>query len=538
MKQLVRNGTVITGAHRTHAMAIADGAVVALGDEALTWSTRFDETIDLGGGTAIPGFRDGHAHPLSGGTKTLMLSLFGLRSIDAIQDAIRRWAADHPDDGWIEGNGYDPSLLPGSVGEAAWLDAAVTDRPVALHSTDYHMMWVNSRALELAGITADTPDPALGTIVRRADGSPVGTLYEFGATGLVERHLPEMSTELRLQALDAAMDALTTNGIVWAQDASIDAGDLAVHVAGAHAGLMRCRVNMAWRADPFLWTAQRASFAAERAALAADPVASRWITAHTVKFFADGVIEAGTGFLLEPYDDVPGCCGLPNWSPEGLAEAVRAFDADGFQIHIHAIGDGGVRMALDAIEHAAQLNGPCDRRPVIAHTQLVAVADRRRFVDLGVIANFEPLWACLDDSMEQLTIPRLGAERSALQYPIGSLHSLGARVSFGSDWPVSSLTPMHGLAIAVTRQNDRGEPTTGWLPDERLPVAQALAAYTSGTAYQAFDDDAGTLEVGQRADFCVLETDITAVSGREIADVAVVRTYLGGIDAGQGDSGE
>ena len=160
--------------------------------------------------------------------------------------------------------------------------------------------------------------------------------------------------------------------------------------------------------------------------MAADPVASPWLTAHTVKFFADGVIEAGTGFLLEPYDDVPGCCGLPNWSPEGLAEAVRAFDADGFQIHIHAIGDGGVRMALDAIEHAARMNGPRDRRPVIAHTQLVAVADRQRFVDLGVIANFEPLWACLDDSMEQLTIPRLGAERSALQYPIGSLHSLGA----------------------------------------------------------------------------------------------------------------
>ena len=538
MKQLVRNGTVVTGTHRAHAMAIDDGVVVALGDDALHWSTSWDEIIDLAGGTAVPGFRDGHVHPYSGGTKSVMLNLFGLRSIDEIQRAVRQWAIDHPGDGWIEGNGYDPTLLPGSIGQAAWLDAAVPDRPIALHSTDYHMMWVNSAALRTAGITAGSPDPQLGTIVRNADRSPVGTLYEFGATALIERHLPELSHDQRLQALGAAMHALTANGIVWAQDASIEPGDLALHVAGAHAGMLTCRLNMAWRADPHAWTRQRAQFNDGRAMLSVDAVASKWLTATTVKFFADGVIEAGTGFLLEPYEGTDGCCGLPNWSAEGLAEAVRAFDADGFQIHVHAIGDGGVRMALNAIEHAVQMNGPRDRRPVIAHTQLVHPDDHHRFVDLGVIANFEPLWACLDDSQQQLTIPRLGPERSALQYPIGSLHAQGARVSFGSDWPVSSLTPLHGLAVAVTRQNERGEPSEGWTPDERLPIAQALAAYTEGSAYQAFDDDAGTLDVGRRADFCVLETDITAMSGREIGEVAVVQTYLGGSRAERGNSGE
>jgi predicted amidohydrolase YtcJ len=537
MKQLVRNGSIITGPRRSVAMAIDDGAVVALGDDAIDWSTSWDQIIDLDGGTAIPGFRDGHAHPLSGGTKSIMLSLYGLKTVDEIQRAIRSWAVEHPDDPWIEGNGYDPTVLPGGVGEAAWLDAAVADRPVALHSTDYHMMWVNTAAMQIAGITAESPDPELGTVVRRADRTPIGTLYEFGATGLIERHLPAMSDDDRLKSLAAAMDALTSNGIVWAQDASIDARDLALHIAGAHAGVFTCRLNMAWRADPARWTKQRSTFVEGRSSLALDAVASQWITANTVKFFADGVIEAGTGFLLEPYDDMPGCCGLPNWSPDALADAVRSFDADGFQIHVHAIGDGGVRMALDAIEHAASMNGPRDRRPVIAHTQLVHPTDRPRFAALGVIANFEPLWACTDPNMELLTIPRLGPERSALQYPIGSVHSTGAHVSFGSDWPVSSLTPVHGLAVAVTRQNEQGEPATGWLPDERLPIAQALAAYTAGTAYQAFDDDAGTLEVGRRADFCVLETDITALTGREIGDVQVVRTYLGGI-ATRGNSGE
>jgi hypothetical protein len=247
-----------------------------------------------------------------------------------------------------------------------------------------------------------------------------------------------------------------------------------------------------------------------------------------VKFFADGVIEAGTGYLLEPYEDTPHTCGLPNWSPEGLKEAVRIFDADGFQIHIHAIGDGGVRMALDAIEHAALLNGPRDRRPVIAHTQLVHPQDRPRFGALGVIANFEPLWACLDPSQLELTLPRLGPERSSLQYPIATLARFGATVSFGSDWPVSSHRPLDGLAVAVTRLNANGEPLDGWIPEERVSILQAIEAYTAGSAFQAFDDDAGSLKVGSRADVVVLDSDITAIAGTEVAGATVDETWMNG----------
>jgi predicted amidohydrolase YtcJ len=273
---------------------------------------------------------------------------------------------------------------------------------------------------------------------------------------------------------------------------------------------------------------QRSGFVEARSVLEADAAASATLGARTVKFFADGVIEAGTGFLLEPYEDTPHTCGLPNWSPEGLKEAVRLFDADGFQIHIHAIGDGGVRMALDAIDHAARLNGPRDRRPVIAHTQLVHPADRPRFAELDVIANFEPLWARLDDSQVELTLPRLGPQRSSLQYPIATLGRLGATVSFGSDWPVSSHRPLDGLAVAVTRRNAKGEPVDGWVPDERISILQAIHAYTAGSAFQAYDDDAGTLAVGARADVVVVDRDITAIGGDEVADAKVDETWMNG----------
>src|SRR5690606_10891836 len=230
-----------------------------------------------------------------------------------------------------------------------------------------------------------------------------------------------------------AMRALSSEGIVWAQDASVTVDELDVYLDAARAGRATCRVNVAFRADPARWSDQREAFLDGRRRAASGRATGPWVTANTIKFFADGQIRPGTGLLREPYEDAPDSCGLPNWSAAGLAEAVRRFDADGFQIHIHAIGDAGVRMALDAVETAAREHGERDRRPVIAHTQLVHPDDRPRFAALGVIANFEPLWAQHDDSMLDLTFPRLGRERSALQYPIATLLRSGAPVSFGSD---------------------------------------------------------------------------------------------------------
>lgn len=519
------NGRILAATGPTHAIAVRDGVVRAVGDDAIAIG---GPVVDLGGGTLLPGFRDGHVHPLHGGIELVELPLAGAANLDAMLERVAAYARAHPDKKWIVGGGFEPALLPGGLGDAHVLDAVIADRPVALEAADHHTMWVNTAALARAGLSTSTPEPQRGRIVRRPDGSPLGTLIEFDATDYVQRVLPVPTMSERREGLAAGLHHLTSLGIVWAQDASIDADDAAVYVAAAHDGALDCRMNLAWRAMPGDWRKQEPSFVSGRAAIASDPACAGLLSAFTVKFFADGVIEAGTGYLLEPYDDAPHSCGLPNWSPAGLSEAVAAFDADGFQIHIHAIGDGGVRMALDAIEHATARNGARDRRPVIAHTQLVHPDDLARFAALGVIANFEPLWAHLDSTMTELTIPRLGPARSALQYPIETMRRSGAPVSFGSDWPVSSASPLEGLAVAVTRQLRDGTPRDGWLPSERVPIALALHAYTAGSAYQAFDDSAGTIAVGAPADLCLVGADVTAVGGLEVADVPVLGTWVGG----------
>ena len=526
---LFTNGPIITSdGQPATSIAVEDDRIVAIGGDAAAGSASFDQVIQLNGRAVVAAFRDGHAHPLHAGINRTELDLTEVTSYDAIIDRVRQWATTHPDDRWIVGHCYAPPLLPGGMGRAEWLDAVCSDRPVVLYPTDYHALWANSAALATGNLTASTPEPALGVIVRDGDGRPTGMLLEHGAMELVEAHMPPISRSTRERGLVEAMHALSSEGIVWCQDAVVGLEELDVYADGARRGVLTCRINAAFKADPVTWTLQRTGFIEARQAAEADTATSAWVTARTVKFFADGVIEAGTGFLLEPYENAPHSCGLPNWSAEGLKEAVRTFDADGFQIHIHAIGDAGVRIALDAIEHAARLNGPRDRRPVIAHTQLVHPQDRARFASLGVIANFEPLWACLDASQVDLTMPCLGPARSSLQYPIATLARLGARVSFGSDWPVSSHRPLDGLAVAVTRRNSKGEPVDGWVPEERISILQAIDAYTAGSAFQAFDDDAGTLTVGARADLVVLDRDITAIAGDEVPGANVDETWVGG----------
>jgi predicted amidohydrolase YtcJ len=529
---LFTNGPIITpdGPQAT-SLALEDDRIVAIGDEAATSSTSFDEVVQLNGRAVVAAFRDGHAHPLHAGINRTELDLTAVTSFDGIIDHVRRWAETHPEDPWIVGHCYAPPLLPGGMGRAEWLDDVCRDRPVVLYPTDYHALWANTAALAIGNLTTSTPDPPLGVVVRDGDGRPTGMLLEHGAMELVEAHMPPISRATRERGLLEAMHALSSEGIVWCQDAVVGLDELDVYADGARRGALTCRINAAFKADPMMWTLQQPGFLEAQQALEADSTASRWLTARTVKFFADGVIEAGTGFLLEPYENAPHTCGLPNWTAEGLKEAVRTFDADGFQIHIHAIGDAGVRIALDAIEHAARLNGRRDRRPVIAHTQLVHPLDRMRFAALGVIANFEPLWACLDASQVDLTLPCLGPERSSLQYPIATLASLGARVSFGSDWPVSSHRPLDGLAVAVTRRNAKGEPVDGWVPEERISIMQAIDAYTAGSAFQAFDDDAGTLVVGGRAGLVVLDRDITAIAGDEVPGATVDETWVSGTQA-------
>ncbi len=521
----VWTGTIdpVSGAY-AHADAVAfdrDG-VLALGDDAR--SRVADVVIDGSAGFVCSAFRDGHAHAIAGGLEGALAPVKEHGTPQEIAAAVGRWARGHPGIEWVRGEGFDLSLAPGGIFHAAWLDAEVPDRPVALRASDYHTVWVNSEALRRVGYTASTAEPPDGEIVRDAAGDPVGTLREWGAWRPVYDLLPPMTAQQALDALSVASGTFASAGVTWIQDAWVEPHDVTSWLVAAEAGVLAFRADLALWCDPNSWPDQVATFDETRRRVA-DAAPGR-LTATTVKFFADGVIESGTGALLEPYLDCPHSTGLPNWDPEELKRAVCAVDARGFSPHIHAIGDAAVRMALDAIEHADSVNGRRDRRATIAHAQLVDPGDLDRFAELGVIANFEPYWAKFDECQRELTAPRLGGERADRQYLMRTLLESGAAVSFGSDWPVTTHTPLAGIQVAVTRQASQAD--APWIPAERLTVEQALAAYTSGVARQAGDARGGVLRPGARSDVVLLAQDPRRVPPMEIGDIEVLGTWCDG----------
>jgi predicted amidohydrolase YtcJ len=519
-------GTIWTGVdgQTTEALLVVDGLVLAVGTEARELAGGA-ETVDLDGGFLMASFGDGHAHPLQGGLEAVGPQVRPCKSIDEIVDRVRTFAAEHPDDEWIVGASYESSMAPGGLFDARWLDAAVPDRPVVLRAWDYHTVWCNTVALQRAGITADTPDPPLGEIPRREDGSVLGTLREWGAVDLVYKHVPARDPKVLIGALGTAADYYLARGVTWVQDAWVEPADVDTYLDAARQGALGVRFNLGLYADPRHFDTQLAQFADARRRV--EELGSPLLTAQTVKFFADGVIENETGALLAPYCGSLHDHGMQVW--DDLAAAARAVDELGFQIHIHAIGDAAARQALDAIEHVVASNGPRDRRPVIAHAQLVDDADIDRFAKLGVIANMQPLWAQLDPLMVDLTVPRLGAERTEKQYRMRSLDESGARLAFGSDWPVSSGAPLKGIAVAASRQTVEGDPEGGWVPQEILGVEQALTAYTAGVAHQAFADGQwGAIAPGASADLVWLDSDPRTTPPLELPTIGVRATYLAG----------
>lgn len=512
------DGTVAT----TDAVVVRDGRIVALGDVAR--GMQVDHVLDTGGGFLLPAFGDGHVHPIFGGLEQHFAEVRNGTSVAEIATIVGEWARAHPDAEWIRGEGFDPTLAPGGVFEAAWLDAQVPDRPVVLRATDYHTVWVNSVALERAGYRAGVSQPHDGEIVLDDHGHPVGTLREWGAWRPVYDLLPPVTSAQATAALDFATTAFAAAGITWIQDAWVEATDVDPWLAALEAGVVRVDADLALWADPNTWRDQLDAFVHARREIEAR--GQHRVTAHTIKFFADGVIESATGALLEPYCDCPHSKGIPNWHVDELRAAVQAIDALGFTPHIHAIGDAAVRNALDAIEFAATVNQPRDRRWTICHVQLVDPPDLDRFADLGVIANFEPYWSKFDSWQSELNRHRLGEERLNRQFQTATLMRHGARVSFGSDWPVTTYAPLDGIQVAVTRQLDAdSEP---WMPEECISVDHALAAYTSGVAFQSARDDAGVIRPGARADLTLLSDDPRDCDPMRISQIDVLGTWRAG----------
>lgn len=530
---LFRGGLVWSPADQAAAapgeLLVVDGRIAAVGTDL----ARPDGTdlVELAGGTVLPAFGDGHAHPLQAGVESHYAPVRG-DSLAAIYAGVSSWSLAHPDAEWIYGGGFDLALTPDGVFDAHWLDAVVADRPVVLRAVDYHTLWCNSEALARSGLTAGTPEPADGTIVRRPDGTPCGTLREWGATDPVFAAMPAVPPDLQVEALRTATAAAAAVGLSWMQDAWVEPHEVPIYLAALRAGALSVGVNLAFRADPASWRSQVSRFDSLReeviAAGAAEADRAGGVTARTVKFFVDGVIESGTASMLAPYLDCPHSSGMPLWTRPELAAAVAAFSAAGFQVHLHAIGDAAVRDALDAIEQSADLIADRDLRPVIAHLQVIDPADLRRLAALGVIACFQPLWAQPDPLQEVLTVPRIGPGRAALQYPIGSVVASGAPVSFGSDWPVTDLAPAEGVATAVTRQTPDGAPEAGWYPAERIDLRTALTAYTAGVAHQAFRD-AGRLTVGSAADLVWLGADLRTADAAVFRSAPVLGTWAAGV---------
>ena len=514
------------------AVAVSRGRIVAVGgDEVRDLVGPGTEVVECAGGLLIPGFQDAHVHPLGGGQSLVLCNLRDTSTAQGAVAEVARYAAAHPDLPWVTGSGWAMATFPGGTPTAALLDAVIPDRPVFLINRDAHGAWVNSRALALAGITADTPDPRDGRIERDAAGAPTGTLHE-GAMALVGSLLPHATVEQRTHALLLAQDHLHSFGVTAWQDAIIgDYGDMRdpgpAYAAAAHAETLRSSVVGALWWDRERGLEQIADLVERRAALSGGRFA-----ATSIKIMQDGVAENFTAAMLSPYEDghghAVGNSGISFVDPQLLKEAVAALDGHGFQVHFHAIGDRAVRECLDAVEHAISRNGRGDNRHHIAHIQVVHPEDTPRFTQLDVTANIQALWATADAQMSQLTLPFLGAERGAWQYPFGDLARSGARLAAGSDWPVSSPDPLAAIHTAVNRVASDGEEDP-FLPWQAISLGEALTAYTAGSAYvNHLDNVTGTIEVGKVADFAVLDRDPFAHPASEIGATRVLQTFVDG----------
>ncbi|MFF7592409.1 amidohydrolase [Kitasatospora purpeofusca] len=528
-------GPVHTGdAARTRAtgLAVTGGRITAVGhDEVRDLIGPDTEVVDLTGRLLLPGFQDAHIHAVFGGTELAVCDLTGTVGVADYLERIRAYADANPDQEWITGSGWSMESFEGGLPTRQLLDSVVPDRPVYLTNRDHHGAWANTRALELAGVDRDTPDPADGRIEREADGTPSGVLQE-GATGLVARLVPPITAADRLEGLLRAQRLLHSLGITGWQDALLgefngqpDPSD--AYLTAARSGALTARVNGAlW------WERERgAEQIAELVERRAESAHGRF-RAGSVKIMQDGIAENFTAAMTSPYLDGCGCAtansGLSFVDPLALREYVTALDALDFQVHFHALGDRAVREALDAVEAARAANGRRDTRHHLAHLQVVHPDDLPRFARLGAIANIQPLWAAHEPQMDELTIPFLGPERAAWQYPFGALLRAGATLAAGSDWPVSSPDPLAGLHVAVNRREPEAEDDRVFLPEQRLDLASAIAAYTAGTAHVNGHDDAGVLAPGLLADLVVLDRDILTGPPEEIASARVLRTYVGG----------
>jgi len=535
---VLRNGAIYTldsKERRAQSLAVGGGTILYVGDDAGVEAFVGPESrvIELGGKMVLPGFIDSHSHPSGALIQAVAVSLYDLRSLEQYLEAVRRFAEENPDKQAVRGSGWSNALFPVTGPMKEDLDAVVSDRPVQLGSGDGHSSWVNSKALELAGITRDTPDPEGGVIERDpSTGEATGTLRE-SATGLVAAVLPPFTMEERMAGLLAFQEMAAKDGVTTARVAAIGlsaAGDLDPSEVVAYErleseGKLRVRFRGSLLLPPDAPVERIRELVAER-----ERQKEGLFEIDAVKIFVDGVVEGETAYLLEPYLHRPDYRGELLWNPDHLKEMVAAADREGFIVHIHAIGDAATGLALDAFQFAREKNGPRDARHQVTHLQLVTPSDVKRFASLAIIAVPQPFWFSKGGFYDAIEAPYLGEERASREYPMKSFFDAGVTVASASDFPVTiPFSPVVGMKMGITRSFDPANPEMVLGPEERVSLDQMIASFTRNGAFAArLEDRLGSLEVGKVGDVVVLDRNLFEVPTDQVGEAKVLLTLFEG----------
>ena len=503
------------------ALAVGEGVLLDVGPAARVEALRQAGTrmVDLEGRFVVPGFIDNHTHFLSGG---FQLASVDLRDADTPEEFARRlgtFAASLHEDRWITGGDWDHERWGGTLPRRDWIDSLTADQPVFVSRLDGHMALANSKALALAGVTRETPDPDGGSIVRDPDtGEPTGVLKDEAMT-LVARVIPERSEEERDQALARAMEHALSLGVTQVHDVGSLGGwpDLDTYRRAKADGRLRLRI---YSIVPLSTWPRLDAFVRENG------LGDDWLRWGGLKGFVDGSLGSTTAWFYEPYTDEPETTGLIVTDTTALRHNILQADAHGLHLIIHAIGDRANDWLLDTFAEATARNGPRDRRSRIEHAQHLSAAALGRFARQGVIPSMQPYHAIDDGRWAE---KRIGPERIRTTYAFRALLDARAALTFGSDWTVAPLSPLEGIYAAVTRRTLDGANPDGWVPQEKISVEEALRAYTAANAYAGYQEERlGTLEAGKWADFVVLSGNLFEIDPVEIKAVRVLRTVVGG----------
>jgi predicted amidohydrolase YtcJ len=516
--------TVNPAQPQAEAVAVLDGRITAVGSDAavLRWRGPQTRVVDAQGNRLLPGFNDAHVHFSDGGRA---LSAVQLNDATSLKDFVKRiaaYAARQPKGEWIRSGNWDETKWsPASLPTRQDIDAVTPDNPVSLDRYDGHMILVNSKVLVIAGITAKTPDPPGGLIVRDAAGEPTGALKD-AAIELVEKVAPPPSPAQRRHAIETSLHWAAKLGVTSVQDMSLDYGDLSVYSQLLREGKLSVRLYGA----PLIATVE------DQAQLGmGHAFGGPSLRIGALKMFADGSLGSRTAYFHEPYSDEPGNRGLlfSDMLPlERAGQRLLRADAANLQVCTHAIGDAAISAVLDLYENVEKTDGPRDRRWRIEHAQHMAPGDFARFAQLHVIASVQPYQAIDDGRWAEI---RIGHERAGRMHAYRTFIDHGVRLAFGTDWPVVTLDPLLTLYAATTRATLDGKHPQGWFPEQKLSIQEAIAAYTLGSAYAEFQEhEKGSIEPGKLADFVLLSQDVLAIAPAAIRDTHVLTTWLGGVE--------